>query len=212
MLEGLAVLPKDKVDSAIIFLHGYGDSAQGFIRLASYFSGALPNSYMFFADACEPFEQDHLSGRQWFSLINRSQETLERGLSSAYPHIVQLIDKIKSKYNLNYNKIALVGFSQGAMTSFYTGLALPNDLAGVVGYSGALILPPQLNQHKKLKVSLIHGTHDDVVSFVELGKAEMRFKELGVDVEIRVEEGLGHTISEEGIEFGINRLKDYFGG
>lgn len=212
MLEGLAVLPKGKVDSAVIFLHGYGDSAQGFSRLASYFSEALPNSYMFFADACEPFEHDPLSGRQWFSLINRSQETLERGLSSAYPHIVQLIEQIKTQHNLQYNKIALVGFSQGAMTSFYTALAFPSNLAGVVGYSGALILPPLLHQNKELKASLIHGTHDEVVSFVELGKAEMRFKELGVDVEIRVEDGLGHTISEEGIEFGINRLKDYFGG
>ncbi|MEZ5902082.1 MAG: hypothetical protein R3D88_02085 [Alphaproteobacteria bacterium] len=49
------------------------------------------------------------------------------------------------------------GFSQGTMMSLYTGLRRQNPLAGILGYSGALIGAGDLTGQNAPPIHLIHG-------------------------------------------------------
>jgi phospholipase/carboxylesterase len=97
-----------------------------------------------------------------------------------------------------------VGFSQGTMMALHVGLRRAGQLAGILGYSGALRTGDTLAAELRARppVLLIHGDADPVVPFQALGAAEAALKAVGVPVETMVRPGLGHSIDEVGLGAG----------
>lgn len=211
MISGPEVLPKShKPSSVVILLHGYGADGEGLIGLARAFSHALPDTYFVAPNAILPFEHNS-SGYQWCSLKDMNELVLVKGLDEAAPYVNEFIEYQLKRFNLLDNKLALVGFSQGAILSLHLALRRAKPLAGIVGLSGMIVAPHLLKTEAKSKppVTLIHGMLDDVMPVAALTKATSALQEQNIAVESLAEPGIGHWIGEEGFKFAAMALKRY---
>ncbi|MBN9543596.1 MAG: dienelactone hydrolase family protein [Alphaproteobacteria bacterium] len=204
MINGPEVPPISgiKPDSIVIFLHGYGSNGYNLIDIAKFLAREMPNTQFLSPNAIEPFEYDMADGYQWFSLMDRTPEVIDRLASKAADKLNEFLDHIMVRFDLPASKVILFGFSQGSMMSLYTALRRDEAIAGVIGFSGRLIGASNLADEIKSKptVALYHGDYDDVVPFACMNEAEVKLKELGVKVSSHKMPYAGHEITLEAIQ------------
>lgn len=196
-----------KPQSMVILLHGLGANGADLIGLARYWEHALPDTVFVSPDAPFPCDMAPV-GFQWFSLQDRSPDVMLSGVEEAAPILNQFIDKMLEEYGLADNKLALAGFSQGTMMSLYVGPRRKNKIAGILGYSGALIGADSLASAgvHKIPVHLIHGDIDNVVPVSAYHAAKAQLQAEGFAVSGGITRGLMHNIDEDGIESGAGFL------
>lgn len=203
----------DKPSSLVILLHGYGSNGQDLISLAPMCAQALPETMFVSPDAPFPLEMmPGMGGYQWFSLLDRSPEVMLEGAENAAPILESFIDAMAQRFDIPFEKIALLGFSQGTMMSLYTAPRLPKKISGVLGYSGALIggegLTEDPEEFQHFPVHLIHGEADDVVPVQARTQAQQLLEKAGYSVSGHTTPGLTHSIDEDGIRSGFAFLKE----
>jgi phospholipase/carboxylesterase len=197
----------------VILLHGLGADGSDLIGLAPVLARVLPDAE--FVSPNAPFPCDMAPyGYQWFSLQDRSPETILAGVRAAAPILDAFIDEALASRGLAEKDLALIGFSQGTMMSLYVGLRRARPVAGIIGYSGALVGAELLAAEIRAKprVLLVHGDADTVVPFQALAMAERMLAAAGVPVETLARPGLGHGIDEEGLKAGARLLREVLGG
>lgn len=202
-----------KPKQLILLLHGLGADGSDLIGLAPYFAKALPDAVFISPDA--PFPCDMAPfGHQWFSLQDRRPEVILAGVQAAAPILEKFITEQLEKYGLKAADLALVGFSQGTMMSLYTGPRYPEPIAGILGYSGALIWEEGTDTAKlhKMPIHLIHGEADMVVPVQARAAAVEALESAGFKVTGYTMPDLPHGIDQKGIESGTNFLKSIFSG
>lgn len=192
-----------KPQQLVILLHGLGSDGRDLISLAPFFAQDLPDAIFVSPDAPYPCDMAPV-GYQWFSLQDRSAPATLAGVQKAAPVLDHFIAEQMEKYGVPADKTALVGFSQGTMMSLYVGPRFPEKLAGVLGYSGALVGGEDLEEEgmHKIPVHLVHGDADEVVPVDMYHHAQRRLTETGFDVSGGVTPGLPHSIDESGIRDG----------
>lgn len=200
------------VQSLVILLHGLGSNGRDLISLAPLWAKDLPDTAFVSPDApfaCDMVPPGYPDSYQWFSLQSRDPHAMLAGAKSAAPCLQKFIDEQSARLSVPMNRIALVGFSQGTMMSLYTAPRLKNALAGVLGYSGALIGEQDLSgaSVQKIPVHLIHGEADDVVPVSAYHHARAALIENGFSVSGETTPYLPHSIDQAGIESGAKFLK-----
>lgn len=192
-----------KPTSIVILLHGLGANGMDLIGLARYWEQILPDTVFVSPDAPFPCDMAPV-GYQWFSLQEWTPESILRGVEQAAPILNAYIDKMLEHYSLSDDRLALVGFSQGTMMSLYAGPRRKNRIAGILGYSGALVGAEALDgaDIHKVPVHLIHGDADTVIPVSAFHTAKEALKTHGFSVTGGVTHGLGHGIDDDGIEAG----------
>jgi phospholipase/carboxylesterase len=210
----IAPLASDSPESVVIFLHGLGDSGSGgLLDIGRMWQRALPKTEFLCPDA--PFVFDmappDFGGRQWFSLQEFTQKSIEDGVKIAAPILNDYIESIPSSRRLPPNRIALVGFSQGTMMALHVALRRKEAVAAIVGYSGRLVFGKDLLSEKLSSppVLLIHGTADAVIPFAAMAEAEQGLKAAHIDVRSLACPQLGHSIDEAGLTAGVSFLQKY---
>ena len=203
----------EKPKQVILLLHGYGSNGRDLISLAPYWQPAVPDAVFVSPDAPFPCEMAPDMGYQWFSLAEYTPQALLEGAQVAHPYLNQLIDQLLQEYTLREENMALVGFSQGTMMSLYTGLRREQSLAGILGYSGALIGAEELSSEHGLArppVCLIHGEDDSVVTIDRYHDAVHKLSDLGYKISGHSTPALDHSIDGRGVESGAEFLKNIF--
>ena len=214
----------DNIEYLAVMLHGYGADNLNMMPVARSLSRTLPNVHFVLPNGPFAFEGD-VEGRQWFSLIDRSEKAMLEGANEAEGILRPFLVKQLNRFNLPCNKLIMMGFSQGAMMALHVGLRLPKKILGIVSYSGAIIswqngilssieqkgyginnepiAKPgdnrQMNSNKKPHILLVHGNDDTVVQAVDSQTAHRKFLEVGLDSSLYTEPSLGHCISNNGI-------------
>ena len=196
-----------KPQSMVILLHGLGANGMDLIGLARYWEQVLPDTVFVSPDAPFPCDMAPV-GYQWFSLQEWTPESILRGVEQAAPVLNDYIDKMLEHYDLSDDRLALVGFSQGTMMSLYAGPRRKNKIAGVLGYSGALVGAESMGgpDIHKIPVHLIHGDADMVVPVGAYHMARQTLESHGFPVSGSVTRGLAHGIDDDGIEAGAGFL------
>lgn len=198
-----------KAKQLIILLHGLGANGDDLFGLVPYFEKALPDAHFISPNA--PFACDMAPfGYQWFSLQDRDEDAILKGVRKAEPILNHFIDKKKAELGLADKDIALVGFSQGTMLSLHTAIRREKPLGAILGYSGAIVAPHFIKDECKSKpeICLIHGEADDVVPFDAFNNAMSVLQKQGFQVHGYSQEGLGHGIDPAGMQIGIDFLKN----
>ncbi|MBI1300076.1 MAG: phospholipase [Alphaproteobacteria bacterium] len=199
----------------VMMLHGVGSNGQDLISLAPYMSKSLPDVAFISPDApfpCDMVPAGYPNSYQWFSLLNRDPNIMIEGVQSVFPFVENFIEAQLSAYGLKHENLVLLGFSQGTMTSLHVAPRLKFKIAGVLGYSGALIWMPQTNADdlQKIPIHLIHGEADNVVPVQARAAAVDALQQNGFVVSGHTTPGLAHSIDEKGIESGISFLQRTF--
>lgn len=203
------------VKQLIILLHGLGSNGRDLISLAPYWASAVPNAQFISPDApfaCDMVPPGYPDAYQWFSLQNRDPKNMLEGARIAAPILKNFITAMLEKYKLSADQCALVGFSQGTMMSLSVAPYFKDKLAGVLGYSGALLWDEAQDKAAmhKLPIYLVHGEADDVVPLSAYTMAREKLEFEGFPVQGHTTRGLPHSIDERGISEGAKFLKSVF--
>lgn len=204
-------LPQNNAKNAVIMLHGVGSNGQDLISLAPYLAQSLPETAFISPDApfpCDMVPAGYPNSYQWFSLQNRDPHVMLEGVKTAFPLVEEFINAQSERLNIPLEKIALLGFSQGTMTSLHVAPRLKNKISGVLGYSGALLW--EEGGEQKMPIHLIHGEADDVVPVQARELAEKTLTDHGYKVTGHSTKNLTHSIDEKGIQSGAEFLKKIF--
>ncbi len=211
-LTGPVLWPESgAVRHAVVLLHGLGADGQDLIDIGNYWRPLLPDTLFFAPNA--PFACDMAPwGYQWFSLQQWDEVFIEAGVRQVAGVLHGMLDALMQTHALAARDVALGGFSQGCMMSLHVGLRRKEALACLVGYSGMLVRPEQLQEEMQSRppVLLVHGRQDMVVPFHHLATAEKTLKALRVPVETLACEGLAHGIDEAGLQAGLRQLQAAF--
>jgi len=202
-------LSKEKPKKLLVFLHGYGASGEDLIDLAKEFKQVLPGAH--FVSPNAPFDLEHpfSSGFQWFSLGSYEPHIIYPQILEANRILDIFITTQLKRFDLTYQDLILVGFSQGAMMAMYNSLRNQNQNSGIIAYSGKLILPTMLGETiaSKPRICLIHGKEDSVLPFDNFLEAKKMLQEMQIPLQFHALEGLGHGIDHHGIRIGKEFLR-----
>ena len=127
-------------DSIVVLIHGYGSDGEDLLSLGKSWGSLLPNT-LFVAPhgpvACEM----NPSGNQWFGLKDWESLRILKEIQALTPVFNRYLDGLLKSHNLPSNKLALVGFSQGAMLALHVALHRPQS-AGVVPTRELFLMTP----------------------------------------------------------------------
>lgn len=196
----------------VVFLHGYGADGADLLGLADVIGPHLPGVAFLAPDAPERCVGGGF-GYQWFPipwLDGSPQAAAEAGLTAAARDLNGFLDARLAEYGLEPERLALVGFSQGAMMSLEVAPRRDRAIAGVVAISGRLLRPESLAAEARVKppVLLVHGDQDPVVPFDDMGKAGDALVAAGFPTYGHVMKGTGHGIAPDGLGVSLQFLKE----
>jgi lysophospholipase-2 len=184
----LILKPTKEHTATIIFMHGLGDTAEGWIDTAAdYFAPALPHAKFILPTA--PTRPITINGGMpmpgWYDIaslgLSRASEKYD-GIEEARTKIVELMEA-ELKAGIQANRIVLAGFSQGGAMSLFVGLDSAHTLAGILVMSGYLPLPSAIHTNDKslaTPVLHLHGDDDRVVPLLLARESNERMKTMGV--------------------------------
>jgi phospholipase/carboxylesterase len=194
----------------VVICHGVGADGADLIRIAPFLGQRLPHAAFAAPDA--PFVHDSGSGRQWWSLADRTPTVMDAGVRRAAPYLDRFIDAELTRLGLPADRYALVGFSQGAMMVLFSGLRRQTAPRAILAIAGALLGPQSLaaELRQRPRVMLLHGEADDVVLPQRSRDAEVVLRQVGVSVESVFVPGLVHNIHVTDLARGADFLAAAF--
>ncbi|MFN3655789.1 MAG: alpha/beta hydrolase [Pseudolabrys sp.] len=208
-LDGPRLEPRSGVaKQLVVFLHGYGADGNDLIDIGRAWQGLLPDAAFVSPHAPRPCGQAP-TGREWFPLTFRDPHERWTGVNAAAPTLNAFLDVELKRRNLPASKLALVGFSQGTMMSLHVGLRRSEPMAAIVGYSGMLVVPEDVDPdafageiHSRPPVLLVHGDSDQLIPVQALFHAAQGLSALDVPTEWHISAGVAHGIDQEGLRHG----------
>ena len=201
-----------KARSAVIFVHGYGADGADLLGLADPLAPHLPDTVFYSPDAPQPCVNNPF-GFQWFPipwLDGSTEAARDAGMAESVSLLNAYIDGVLADEGLPPSALALVGFSQGTMMSLHIAPRRAEAIAGVVGFSGRLLVPETLTAEARVKppVLLVHGDADQMVPFEDMGRAGNALLDAGFEVYGHVMQGTGHGIAPDGLGAALQFLRE----
>ena len=198
----------NKIQNAVILLHGYGGDGKDISMLTLNWKRFLKNTIFLCPDAHEVCNINP-SGFQWFDLSDENPEHILVESKKAENKIKQYIDEIKLEYNLKSSQICISGFSQGCMMSINVGLTFNESFNCIVGFSGKIIDKNDLSSRIKSKTNilLLHGDSDPIVSPNNLLDAKDFLIRHKINVETLMIKNCDHYIPIEASSAALNFIK-----
>jgi phospholipase/carboxylesterase len=186
-----------KKSPLILLLHGVGANERDLFPLAPELDPRLlalalrapltrgPNSYAWFTVAFLP---------TGFKIAPEQ-------LDASRQRVVEFIHAAVARYDADPERVYLLGFSQGAITSLTVALTEPEPLAGVIALSGRI--PPEAEpwivapeRTAGLPVFLAHGRRDSVIPYEWAERARPLLERQRVALEYHAYD-MGHQIAAQ---------------
>jgi phospholipase/carboxylesterase len=206
--------PRGGAKQLVVFLHGYGADGNDLIGLGQQWRALLPEAAFVSPHAPERCLGSP-SGRQWFALSGAPPDDPHgaddrwRGVVAAQPTIDAFLDRELARLGLDDSRLALVGFSQGAMMALHIGLRRRRAPAAIVSYSGLLVGPERLAEATARNakgepppILLVHGDQDPMIPLEAMFAAMDDFGQASIPNQWHLAFGVGHGIDAEGLRHG----------
>lgn len=193
-------------NALVVLLHGIGANGEDLIGLADALAPRFPHAAFLAPDAPQPYAEAGF-GYQWFPREPESarRDGVREASAVVNAHVADLLDA----RGLDSRRCVLIGFSQGCMTALHAAPRMERPLAGVVGFSGALLDAETLRDEARSKPPflLAHGDADIVVPPTATAEASQTLAGLGFEVEAHILPGLGHGIDARGLELAAQYME-----
>ena len=201
----------NKINNAVILLHGYGGDGKDISMLTFNWKRFLPNTVFLCPNGHEKCSINQ-SGFQWFDLSKDDPKYIIEQSLNAEQIIKKYINEVKELYKLNNSQICLLGFSQGCMMSINIGLTSDENFNCVVGFSGKIIDKDNLVKRisSTTKMLLLHGDKDAVVPSSNLLDAKDFLLRNKIEVETNMISDCDHHIPIKASSIALSYLKKNF--
>ena len=169
-LDTVVIEPSSNHQASVIWLHGLGDSGEGFAPIVPELK--LPNALgVKFIFPHAPIQPVTINGgmamRSWYDIksLDLDKRADEQGVQQSAQQVKAIIEQ-ELALGIPADKIILAGFSQGGVISLYLAPRLDFQLGGVMALSTYMCAPSKLvdeKQQTELNIFMAHGSFDDVV-------------------------------------------------
>jgi phospholipase/carboxylesterase len=198
--------------SLVVFLHGYGADGNDLIGIGDALAEHLPNTMFLAPDAPQRCTMNPM-GRQWFPIPRMdgsSEAEMAQGMAASVAALHGWMDEVEAETGIPAAQTALVGFSQGTMMSLHIGPRRRDPLAGIVGFSGRLLLAELLTAEAVTRppILLVHGDRDDVVPFASMEEARAALTAARFQVATLASRGAAHGIAPDGLNRALQFLHE----
>jgi phospholipase/carboxylesterase len=204
-LDAIEIFPEEKKALTVVCLHGYGADMRDLAPLAAEIPASRPIRWVF-PDGPETLEW---GGKAWFPIDVAAFEEAQRtgkprdlsaaepaGMAEARADLAGLIAEL----DVPWERLVLMGFSQGAMMAVDAAARAPQAPAGVAILSGTLVdrksLAALAPKRKGLSFFQSHGSVDPILGFAQALELEKVLKDAGWVGSLARFEG-GHAIPTE---------------
>ncbi len=189
----------------LIAIHGRGAGAADIIALARE---VAPLNVTVLAPQA--------AGNTWYPY--RFLEPTERNepyLSSALRIVTDLIAQL-GEQGIPSERVALLGFSQGACLALEAAARNARRYAGVIGFSGGLIGPPGTSfdfpgSLDRTPVFIGSSDVDPHIPKERVEESAAALQRLGATVDVRLYPGMGHTVNRDELDAARSILAEAFG-
>ena len=215
LIDGPRLLPAsgEPATSLVVLLHGLGADGNDLFALAPQLAKSLPGAAFVAPSAPDPCDTAP-TGRQWFSFQDDGWKTAGDGVRRAAAILDAFLDAELAQTGLDESRLALVGFSQGAMMAQHVGLRRAKACAGIAAFSGVFfrgeVQAGELTT--ETPILLVHGDLDETIPVAAHYEAVSTLLAAGLSVESHIRPSLGHGIDEPGLiycqEFLAKALAD----
>lgn len=196
----------ERTEMIVITLHGYGTCGDDFAEVGDIFlSKKINNAVFLFPNAPEDCEAG-FGGRQWFSLDELNYEEIRNGLEKTAPILSSYIIQKSNEYNCK--NVCLIGFSQGTIMALEM-IYHSEVISKIVAYSGLFAMPKDKTIKSKSEILLVHSDDDEVVPYKNAEMALNDLDVLGIKTKLVTCHGIGHSISIDGWQEGVNFLNNH---
>lgn len=208
--------------AALIFVHGLGDSGQGWSWLPQLIAQSklitTPINYVFPNAPEIPITINNgYRMPAWFDIYELGNPNAKQDIEGFFKSCDILKNLVKQQieeFKIPPEKIIIGGFSQGAAISLATLATMETKIGGCVALSGFCALRKEV-ESKLLSANLDtpifqgHGTADPVISYQYGKKTSEFFKELGFkNLDFQTYPGVQHSASDEELAAVIKFIKD----
>ena len=179
LLPGVEIAPQHSHKATIIWLHGLGDSGDGFAPIAPELKldPTLGIKFIFPHAPVRPVTINNgMKMRAWYDIksMDMSNRADVEGVVTSSEQVKHLIEN-EIAHGIASNKIMLIGFSQGGVIAYHLGTRFEKPLAGIVALSTYMCEPQSLSTQKHAAnqttpIFSCHGIQDEVIPIV-MGKA-----------------------------------------
>ena len=210
-LNSIIIYPENnqRIEKAIILLHGYGGDGKDISMLSYNWKRSLKNTLIICPDAHERCSINP-AGFQWFDLSNDDTNFIINESLKAEEKLKIFLEQIKEEYKLKNSDICLSGFSQGCMLSINVGITSATNFNCIVGFSGKIIDKENLSKRIKSRpnILLIHGDSDVVVPTSYLLDAKDFLLRHKINVKTKIIDNCEHNIPIDASQVAINFIKN----
>ncbi len=182
----------------IVLMHGYGSDEKDLFSLSTY----LPGKFLI-VSARAPYPLPG-GGNQWFerSRQTKKYDAVKEQMENSRMLVLKFISEIHERYHTSSTEVYVMGFSQGAIMSYATGLTAPEKIKGIGVLSGILpsYIRPRISENHSinaLRIFVAHGTQDPVLPYDDGKEAVTYLESKGLKPEMHSYPGMPHTISRE---------------
>ncbi|WP_428504019.1 esterase [Roseateles sp.] len=212
--QALALLPdKGLPELLFLLLHGAGADAAQMRPLAQALRAQYPQAAVVSINGPEAFDQipgsaESGPGQQWYSLQGASDDDHPERVAAALPGFVATVRAWAEQFDMAWERVALAGFSQGAVMALEAVQAEPQLAGRVLAFSGAYASPPA-HAPDQVSLHILHGQRDPVLPYQDQVTAARRLVQLGADVTADVLPDLGHELHAELIARAMEQLRTF---
>ncbi len=185
----------------VIFLHGVGSRGSHLKPILDYWKSKMPEVIFAAPNAPFPFAGGG-DGFEWFSLNAISEQNRPQRVLEAREHFDNTLNQVLAEHGASFehDHVLLVGFSQGSIMTLDALASGRLNVAGAVAFSGRFASVEPYTPRTGTPLLLVHGKSDGVISWHESENSAQAFKQLGLKVDTLYEEGLEHTVSQQGAD------------
>jgi phospholipase/carboxylesterase len=185
----------DAARAGVVLVHGRGATARGMVGIADEL-GVESVAYR-----APQAQRGSWYPNRFIAPIEQNEPHLASALQAVSDSVESFADA-----GIPYERIVVLGFSQGACLGSEFVARTPRRYGGVVAFSGGLIGPlgTEFGHEGDLEgtsVFLGCSDTDPHIPVERVHETRNVFERLGADVEERIYEGMGHTINEDEMQF-----------
>ncbi|MGB3781230.1 MAG: dienelactone hydrolase family protein [Tunicatimonas sp.] len=189
-----AGVPLGEAKKVLIMLHGRGDRADSFVRLAQELD--TPGFACLAPQAIRSTWYPH----SFLMPLSQNEPQLSLSLSGVH----ELVDNI-SGLGFAAEHIYFLGFSQGACLSLEYTARYARRYGGVVAFTGGLLgdtidVSNYTGDFAGTPIFIGSSDHDPHVPEARIDESEVILRQLGAEVTKKIYPGLGHTINDDELQ------------
>ncbi len=192
LLPYVEVNPTTEPDAVVIWLHGLGDSGNGFAPIVPQLRLPAHHRIRFVfphAPIIPVTINNGMEMRAWYDIKTLSfQDRADmEGVERSTGQVKALIEA-ELENGIAPSRLVLAGFSQGGVIAYHLGLRFEQQLAGIMTLSTYMCDPDMAGQgwheaNRTTPMFASHGAYDEMVP-IALGKsAYLKAKDAGYNIE-----------------------------